>query len=175
MANLPRLLALTLVMLFTATGVAAPTVSSKPVAAPGPGTVPIGQRLSPPLKKLLAEEMVAINTASMKIVEALASGNAAVVAKQAQAIHDSFILAKKLTKDDRAALEKALPPGFVVLDAQFHAKAQRLALVAQRGDLELANFFFGRMIETCQACHSRFATGKFPAFAPKRPQVIKKK
>jgi hypothetical protein len=145
-------------------GEAAPVVDKTPAATPATETVVA--RLPPTLQKLLTEEMLAINTASQKIVAALASGDSAVVAEQAQGIHDSFILEKKLGSEDREALEKALPQGFLALDAALHGKAQRLANVARRGDLELENFYFGRMIEACQDCHSRFATGKFPDFAP---------
>lgn len=151
---------------------AAHSADNTPAAMSGSGDAMT--RLAPNLQKLLTEEMLAIDSASQKIVAALVSGDSATVAKQAQGIHDSFILEKKLSKEDREALEKALPQGFLVLDTALHGKAQQLSNVAQRGDLEMENFFFGRMIETCQACHSRFAAGKFLGYTP-QAQVGEKK
>lgn len=148
-------------------GEAAPGAEKTPAATSDSGNAMA--RLPPKLQKLLTEEMVAINIASQKIVAALVSGDSAAVAQQAQGIHDSFILEKKLSNEDREALEEALPEGFLSLDAMLHGRAQRLAIVAQHDDLELENFFYGRMIETCQDCHTRFAPGKFPGYALRAP------
>lgn len=160
-----RTIVLILTLMTSLADEAAPAAEKTPAATSGSGDAMA--RLPPKLQKLLIEEMVAINAASQKIVAALVSGDSAAVAKQAQGIHDSFILEKKLSKEDREALEQSLPQEFLALDAMLHGRAQRLAVVAQSGDLELENFFFGRMIEACQTCHSRFAAGKFLGYAPR--------
>jgi len=147
-----RTIVLILTLMISFAGRAAPDAHNAPAATSD--SVNAMARLPPKLQKLLTEEMIAINTASQKIVAALASGDSAAVAQQAQGIHDSFILEKKLSREDREALENALPEGFLALDAMLHGRALRLAIVAQHGDLELENFFFGRMIEACQDCHS---------------------
>jgi len=162
-----RTIALILTLVTSLAGEAAQDAHHAPAATAD--SVNAMARLPPNLQKLLTEEMVAINSASQTIVAALVSGDTAAVARQAQGIHDSFILEKKLSMEDRHVLENALPEGFLAMDALLHGKAKRLADVAQRGDLELANFFFNRMIETCQDCHSRFSAGKFPGFAPRAP------
>ena len=160
-----RAIVLTLALMTSSAGEAAPDAHHTPAVTTN--SVDAMARLPPNLQKLLTEEMVAINSASQTIVAALVSGDTEVVARQAQGIHDSFILEKKLSMEDRHALENALPEGFLAMDALLHGRAKRLADVAQRGDLELVNFHFGRMIETCQACHSRFSAVKFPGFAPR--------
>ncbi len=130
---------------------------------------PIGPKLTPKLNKFLTEEMRAVNQASQQIVAALAAGDHAVVAKAAQQIHDSFILEKKLTDKDKHDLEAAVPPAFLYLDGAFHLMAAKLAESARHKDGDLQTYYFGRMIEMCQTCHSRFASDRFPAFGGKPP------
>ena len=73
---------------------------------------PVAPKLAPKLQKLFAEEMVAILQASQQIVAALVAGDHAAVTKNAQSIHDSFILDKNLTAQDRKTLEAAVPRRF---------------------------------------------------------------
>lgn len=131
--------------------------------------VALSPSLTPKLQKLFAEEMIAVQAASQQILAGLAAGDHAAVAGQAQAIHDSFILDKKLTAQDRRDLETALPPAFLELDGAFHQLAAKLADAARRKDRELQTYYFSRMVESCQACHSQYATDKFPAYGGKKP------
>ena len=129
----------------------------------------VAPKLTPKLRDLFAQEMTAVLQASREIVTALAAGDHPAVAKHAQAIHDSFILDKKLTKQDRHDLETALPPAFLELDGAFHQLAAKLAEAARHRDGELQTFYFSRMLESCQTCHSQYATDKFPGFGGKAP------
>lgn len=138
-------------------------------AADSRAAEPVAPRLTPKLQKLFAEEMVAILQASQQITAALAAGDHGAVAKNAQAIHDSFILDKNLTAKDRHDLETAVPAAFLDLDGAFHQMATKLAEAARRQDIDLQTYYFGRMLETCQTCHSRYATDKFPGFGGKAP------
>jgi len=133
------------------------------------GAEPVAPKLTPKLQKLFAEEMVAILQASQQIIAALVAGDQATVAKNAQAIHDSFILDKNLTAQERKALETAVPPAFLELDGAFHQIAAKLAEAARRKDTDLQNYYFGRMLETCGTCHRQYATDKFPALGGKPP------
>ena len=130
---------------------------------------PVAPRLTPKLQKLFAEEMIAVQAASQQILIGLAAGDHASVAKHAQAIHDSFILDKKLTAQDRKDLEAALPRAFLELDGAFHQLAMKLAEAARHNDMDLQTYYFGRMVESCQICHSQYATDKFPAYGGKTP------
>lgn len=134
-------------------------------AEPGP----VAPRLTPKLQKLFAEEMIAVLAASQQILAGLVAGDHAAVARHAQAIHDSFILDKNLTAEDRKHLETALPPAFLELDGAFHQLAAKLAEAARHQDMDLQTYYFGRMVESCQVCHSRYATDKFPAYGGKTP------
>ena len=138
-------------------------------AAEARGAEPVAPKLTPKLQKLFAEEMVAVLQASQQIVAALVAGDHPLVARQAQAIHDSFILDKNLTAPDRKHLETALPHEFLGLDAAFHQLAAKLADAARHQDRDLQTYYFGRMLESCQACHSQYATDKFPAYSGKPP------
>ena len=138
-------------------------------AADARAAEPVAPTLTPKLQKLFAEEMVAILQASQQIIAALVAGDHAMVAKNAQAIHDSFILDRNLTAQDRKALETAVPPAFLELDGAFHQMAAKLAEAARHKDTELQNYYFGRMLETCGTCHRQYATDKFPALGGKTP------
>ena len=47
---------------------------------------------------------------------------------------------------------------------QFHYYAGMLAHVAENNKAELIGFYISKMSETCVACHSLYATRKFPSF-----------
>ena len=138
-------------------------------AADAHGGEPVVPKLAPKLQKLFAQEMIAILQASQQIVAALVAGDHAAVAKNAQSIHDSFILDKNLTAQDRKHLETAVPQAFLELDGAFHQMAAKLADAARHQDMDLQNYYFGRMIETCATCHRQYAADKFPALDGKSP------
>ena len=138
-------------------------------AADARGAEPVAPKLTPKLQKLFAEEMVAVLQATQQIVAALAAGDHAAVTGNAQSIHDSFILDRNLTAQDHKDLETALPQAFLELDGNFHVLAARLAEAARRQDRDLQTYYFGRMLEACQTCHSQYATDKFPAYRGKTP------
>jgi hypothetical protein len=133
------------------------------------GAEPVAPKMTPKLQKLFAEEMSTMLRAGNAILSALVTGDHATVAKNAQEIHDGFILDKNLTSQDRKDLENAVPPAFLELDGAFHQMALKLADAARHRDMDLQNYYFGRMVETCQICHSRYATDKFPGFGGKAP------
>jgi cytochrome c556 len=126
---------------------------------------PVGPQLPEALRGLLQQEMIAIRHASYQILDALVMGQDEIVAARAQDIHDSFIMEQNLTEADRQTLKRTLPSGFVALDQSFHALAAALAAAGRRGDRPEQQAQFARLVETCAACHGRFATDRFPAFA----------
>ena len=123
---------------------------------------PAGSRLSPKLRALLQQEMRQVLHAHQQILAAVAMGDHAAVAEQAQKIHDSFILEQSLTPEDKEALEKAAPAGFVDLDRSFHELAQGLAQAASAKDVQQELEYFNDMSRACVECHSRFVTDRFP-------------
>lgn len=125
---------------------------------------PITPKLTPRLHELLTEEMRSIRQAVNEIIDAMVSGDNALVAKKGDQIFDGFILRQSLTDKDRKDLEKAVPPEFFDLDHEFHVMGMKLALAAANRDLDLQQYYLGKMIATCAQCHSKYVSDKFPLF-----------
>lgn len=134
------------------------------------GVQPIGPKLTPRLKQMLSEEMLSVKQSVKMILDGLITGDHPMVATQAQQIHDSFILQRSLTEKDKKDLMKAAKPEFLVLDGEFHQTAKKLADAATNKDYELQRFYYARLVDSCQSCHSQYATDKFPAFSGAQPE-----
>jgi len=132
-------------------------------AAAAEGT-PVGEQLPTRLRELLQEEMRALLVASHEIQDALIAGDSATVADRAQAMHDSFILEQSLSEGDVEVLHSVFPHDFQELDRELHGLAATLAEQARAGHDPALAQTFGRMIENCVACHSRYAANAFPMF-----------
>lgn len=130
-----------------------------------------GLRLSEDVRSLLQEEMREIAAASQAIVLAFVSGDWAAVKHMSEEISASYVMAKKLTDAQRQELEDKLPEGFKHLDMAFHARAEKLGMAAESGDLEVIAFQFNRLLETCATCHAAYAKSRFPGFVAKAPDV----
>ena len=117
------------------------------------------------LTALLSEEMLAIEQGIGTLMTAMAAGEWPRVAETAEKIEKSYILAQRLTAEQREELERALPPRFKSLDSVFHRAAGRLAKAARERDAELAVFHSYKLMEACVECHSAYASERFPGFA----------
>ncbi|MBN1239262.1 MAG: cytochrome c [Gammaproteobacteria bacterium] len=138
-------------------------VSAAPAQSPGDGAV--GPRLPAELRALLIEEMRAVLDASGNILDALVRGQDERVAESAQAIHDSFIMARQMTEADREALHAAVPHEFIERDEAFHELSLSLAEAARAGDRPRQRELFADMLEACVDCHTAHATDRFPELA----------
>lgn len=125
---------------------------------------PVGPKLTPRLKELVGEEMRQISEAMGTILSGMVHGDHRTVAEQGIMVHNSFIMRRSLTKADKKDLMAAVPPAFLKLDGKFHELAKKLAEAAAAHDTELEAFYFGRMTETCIACHATYALDRFPGF-----------
>ncbi len=132
---------------------------------------PVGPKLTPRLKVLLADEMQQVAKATSDLALAIAAGDHASVSRLATAVRDSFILKQSLTEQDKKDLMSAVPAEFVALDRHFHGLAGKLAHHADSKDSELQNFYFSRMLEACTVCHAQFATDRFPGLATKQVET----
>jgi len=117
----------------------------------------------PELRQLLQQEMQALKEAMAVLSQALPQGEWHAVAETAGQIHDSFIFQQKLTAKDRETLHQTLPEGFIRQDRAFHQQARKLQHAAESQDAELSLFYYSKMLESCVACHSQFATHRFPS------------
>jgi hypothetical protein len=129
-------------------------------AAPAPALA-----LSPELTELLREEMRGIASGVQTLVTAIATGEWKTIADTSTRIRASYIMEQKLTAAQKEELETALPEVFKLMDANFHREAGNLGRAAEARDAELTSFYFYRMLESCVACHSAYATTRFPNLA----------
>jgi hypothetical protein len=129
---------------------------------------PVGPNLTPRLKVLLTDEMQQVAAATSDLALAITKGDHATVHRLASAVRDSFILKQSLTEQDKKDLMSAVPPEFVALDRHFHGLAGKLADQAEKKDSELQSFYFTKMLEACIACHTQFATDRFPGLSEKQ-------
>ena len=125
---------------------------------------PVGPKLTPRLKELVGEEMRQISAAMGAIWTGMVQGDHQKVAEQGMLVHNSFIMKRSLTKTDKKDLMAAVPPAFLKLDGKFHGLAKKLAEAATVHDSELEAYYFGRMTETCVACHATYTGDRFPGF-----------
>lgn len=125
------------------------------------------ESLSPELRALLTQEMLAIQGGMQGIVTAFAAGNMSEVADIAGAINKSYILKQKLTDAQKHELHKKLPKGFIDKDLQFHKYAGMLEHVSNNNHTELVSFYYSKLLESCVGCHSQYAKHNFPAFITK--------
>lgn len=125
--------------------------------------------LSPPVRSLLQQEMREVARGTQTLAVALATADWKTLHDTAAMIRSSYIMNKQLTAAQKHELEHALPAGFKQLDAEFHARAEKLALAAEAHDHELAAFHYSRLVESCAVCHSGYAKSRFPGFASFTP------
>lgn len=128
--------------------------------------VNVGAELPPKIRGLLIKEMLGIDAASQQILSALAQGQHALVAAKAQQIHDSFILAQEMSAEDEQILHDTVPEGFLALDTAFHGLSDSLAEAARSEDSERQLQEFTKLTQACVACHSQYATERFPGLQP---------
>lgn len=121
----------------------------------------ITSELTPKLRDLLQQEMTGVETAMKDVYSAIIRGNHDVVHKKGQAIHDSFILDQKLTKQDRKDLKSAVPKSFLKLDQRFHKQAEKLAEAGNEENTQKQKQLFDRMTDACVSCHTRFVNERF--------------
>ena len=122
----------------------------------------VGAELPPKLRTLLIQEMQAIDKASQQIHAAIVQGQHEIVARQAQAIHDSFIMEQQMTPEDEAALLAAVPKAFLTSDEALHELSAKLAEAGRARDSASQMQIFSEMTKGCVACHSEYAPARFP-------------
>ncbi|PRY72983.1 hypothetical protein [Halomonas ventosae] len=122
---------------------------------------PVRPELTPKLQGLLQKEMLQIEQAMQEVYSAMLQGRHAVVAEKGQAIHDSFILEQSLTDEDRQDLKAAVPQAFLQMDATLHELSASLAEAGQAQDTARQVALYGRMTESCVACHGAYVTDRF--------------
>ena len=129
------------------------------------------ENLSPELRALLKQEMQALQQGMIEAIPAYTSGDLPEVARIAQKMKDSFILKQAITRKQMHELHMSLPRSFLKMDHQFHYYAGMLAHVAEARKMELINFYFSKLTESCASCHSEHAKHRFPGFSSKKDSM----
>ena len=124
------------------------------------------EALSDGLRDLLSREMYALQSGMKAIIPAYNSGDWDEIETIARKMKDSYILKQSLTESQVTELHSLLPPAFIKEDQKFHYLAGMLEHVAKNKKVELINFYFSEMNESCVNCHALYATHKFPALSP---------
>jgi hypothetical protein len=131
----------------------------------GAGGRTVGAQMPPRLRGMLIQEMMALLDASKQMLEALIRGQNDVVARNAQNIHDSFILEQAMSDADRQAFHDSVPHAFIERDQAFHELSERLAEAARAGNQPLQRKLFTELLNACTDCHAAHATDRFPNLA----------
>ncbi len=120
------------------------------------------------LNVILLKEMNALSQGLSQLMPEVTSGNWPQIQAIGQKMHDSYLLKQSLSKEQIAHLHKTLPGNFKTLDHQLHHSAGMMAHAAEKKNIELVNFYLYKMTETCVACHSQYATDRFPRLKPSK-------
>lgn len=131
------------------------------------------EALSPELRNLLSQEMLAIQKGMISIIPAYVSGNWQDIETTAENIKNSYLLKQQLSNSQRHELHSLLPDEFIRQDQEFHYRAGMLQHAAKNRKPELVNFYFSKMMESCVSCHTAFAAHKFPDLAVTKKQPHK--
>ncbi len=126
------------------------------------------ESLSPKLRKLLTEEMQALQKGMMSIIPAYAAGDWEEIKTIADKMKNSYILQKSLNDKQIKELHSKLPDSFIKLDQQFHYLSGMLSHAAEMKKPELVGFYFSELSNSCIECHTSYATHKFPRLSPNR-------
>ncbi|MCB1684412.1 MAG: cytochrome c [Pseudomonadales bacterium] len=121
--------------------------------------------LSPELALLLRAEMSELAGGLQSVTYSITTADWAAVEATSHRMHESYIMNASLTRLQTEELEQKLPERFKLLDAAFHARAEKLGQAAAAGDGELVTYHYSRLVENCVSCHSAYATNRFPGFA----------
>lgn len=122
------------------------------------------ESLSPELRLLLKQEMLAIQDGMKQILPAFASGDLEQVSDIAGRISKSYILKQKITNTQKHELHEKLSNDFLLKDQQFHKYAGMLEHVSKESHTELVGFYYSKLMESCIGCHSKHAKHRFPLF-----------
>lgn len=125
-----------------------------------------GLKIPAEIKPILIKEMLAIEQGMQALVSSIAKGDWEKTASIGKQIQESYIMKQSLTAEQIHELHHTLPEEFVRLDHAFHGYAGMLAHAAKARNKDITNFYFYKMNESCNQCHSRFANERFPSFAP---------
>ncbi|GBD90821.1 hypothetical protein BMS3Abin04_01541 [bacterium BMS3Abin04] len=111
---------------------------------------------------LLVQEMIQIDSAMQKLVPLMVKGESEKASETALKIHNSFILKSALSKKELKNLKSLLPNDFIKMDRYFHRSAKKLSEALKINKLSESTNIYGKMLNACIGCHSKYAHNRFP-------------
>lgn len=145
-------------------------IGSIPAYAQEPPAYSNDLQLSQEVQSMLQAEMREITVAVQAVAVSLAIGDWESIETLSENIRASYVMERNLTDSQRHELKDQLPDYFKRLDAEFHARAEKLGLAAAAHDPETVAFQYYRLIEACATCHATFAKTRFPGFSSISPE-----
>ena len=115
-------------------------------------------------QRLLAGEMNAIQNGMTNLVMAIPAGHWNDIMDTARKMNETYIINKKLSKEQKDEFEGSLPEGYRQMDSYFHEAAGQMIHAAEQRDLEEVSMYFHRLVKSCLQCHSHYARERFPDF-----------
>ncbi len=119
------------------------------------------ENLSPELRLLLKKEMNALHEAMNHVFFSYISGEYTRISEIAGKMKNSYILMQNLTESQKSELHH-LPSSFLEMDQKFHDYAEMLEHVAHNKNTDSIGFYYSKLVDSCQSCHSLYAKHRFP-------------
>jgi hypothetical protein len=120
--------------------------------------------LSKKLRRILSAEMNAIQNGMANLVIAIPAGHWNDIVETAKKMKGSYIMNKKLSKEQMREFYRSLPSGYKEIDREFYETVGEMIHAAKEHNGERINFHFYKLNESCIKCHSKYAKKRFPNF-----------
>ncbi|KAA3602035.1 MAG: hypothetical protein DWQ06_07415 [Calditrichaeota bacterium] len=132
-------------------------------------------KLNGEVRKVFREEMSKIDSTFQEMNHHLVRGNLISYRNCVRKIKEGFVLKSKLTIEQHKEIDSKLSKRYKSYASKFERHLRKLSSAAKKRDLELINFYHGKVLEDCTSCHKNVVSEKFPNFKSKKKSTSKKK
>lgn len=132
-------------------------------------------KLTGEVRKVFREEMSKIDSTFQEMNHHLVRGNLISYRNCVRKIKEGFVLKSKLTIEQHKEIDSKLSKRYDFYDSKFKRHLRKLSYAAKKRDLELINFYHGKVLEDCTSCHKSVVPEKFPNFKSKKKKSTSKK
>lgn len=132
-------------------------------------------KLSGEVRKVFREEMSKIDSTFQEMNKQLVQGNLIFYRNSVKKIKEGFVLKSKLTIEQHKEIDTKLSKRYKSYESKFNRHLKKLSYAAKKRDLELINFYHGKVLDDCTSCHKNIALDKFPNFKSKKKSNPNKK
>ncbi len=132
-------------------------------------------KLTGEVRKVFREEMSKIDSTFKEMNHHLVRGNLISYRNCVRKIKDGFVLKSKLTIEQHKEIDSKLSKRYKIYESRFERHLRKLSYAAKKRDLELINFYHGKVLNDCTSCHKNIVSEKFPNFKSKKKRRTSKK